>query len=402
MLTLAKMTDKKWKEIAPRLPRTYAPDDVKARFAKFGDPSVYRAGDGWVAILDAKDGTGTCMVLGAGEETPRATDVPRAKALRIHHVSADGKRACVAASEDVLELDLASGKSRVVFRLPEGAWARSMVYLAGDRAAIVHGATLLLLATGDEWREVSSMKLEGENELTAIRGGAILLLTPAGWYGARTPVAYAVKGDALEEIGRAQAHFRSGADELDGRVFVTDSKWKRHELLGLPGTPKTAGPETTADDYTFYGESPSDWYEGANLGHVYEIVFREQPSAPVKAKIAKLFSKETRKGPIEASPTPWMWSGRWALFFVGERTAHGERFFEAVRALLDKVHAIEPLAEVIFRGTRADDTTYPRPPTPGPRYPDLALPAAFGSKHDDTLPIAAPDPAFEKARAGSR
>jgi|GEM_PF-2830281 len=396
MLTLAKMTDKKWKEIAPLLPRRLAPDEVAALFAKLGDSSVRVAGKGWAAIVRGKDEMSELYVMPAGAKDPQRADVPAARALQLHDVSLDGKSVVVSATEHVYEVELASGKSHVVFRLPDGAWALSIVYLAGGRAAITFGQTLLFLETAEAWRQISSPSIDGEHHLTAVRAGSILITTPSGNYAVRRPIAYSVSSDSLDEIGRASDYFKAGAEELDGRVFVTDSKWKRHELLGLPGICSKL--EVGADDYIFYGESPSDWYEGANLGHPYELVFRQPPNDALKAKIARLIEQKTSKGPVEVAPTPWMWSGRFALFFVGERNAHGDRFFEAMRALLDLVHAQAQLAEVIFRGTRGDNTTYPRPPTPGPRYPKSEFPRMFGSTIDDSLPIGAPDQAFENAR----
>lgn len=238
MLTLAKISDKQWKEIAPRLPRTYAPDDVKKKFP--GDALAIRAGDAWIAEVD-----GELFVLRPGDAKARKTDVPKESALGIRHVSADGARAIVSAGEDIREVDVAKLGSRVVFTLPKEAWARSVKYLAGERAAIVHRETLVFLATGEKWKELSSMKLDGETDLTVVKDGSILLTIPGGWYGGRMPIAYEVMPDGLEEIGRADKHFKSGADEFEGRVFVTDSKWKHHELLGLPGS---VGPATPSSD----------------------------------------------------------------------------------------------------------------------------------------------------------
>ena len=392
MLTLGKISDKQWKEIAPRLPRTYAPDDVKKKFP--GDALPRKAGDAWIAEVDEE-----IFILRPDDKKAQKADVPKESALGVRDVSPDGARAIVSAGEDIREVDVSSLTSRVVFTLPKEGWARSVKYLACERAAIVHGSTLLLVATGEKWKELSSMRLDGETDLTVVKGGSILVTIPDGTYGGRPSIAYAVKPDALEEIARTDGftHFKSGADEFEGRVFVTDHKWKRHELLGLPGaSTKPATP--SAGDYVFYGESPSDWFEGANLGHIYEIVFETEPDAKTKAKIAKLFTKATSKGLVEAAPHPWMWSGRWALFFVGERKKGGEPFFEAVKALMDQIHATAPLAEVIFRGTRADNTRYPRPPTPGPKWPKLQFPKQFGSSIDESLPMGAPDEAFEKAR----
>ena len=393
MLTLGKISDKQWKEIAPRLPRTYAPDDVKKKFP--GDALPKRAGDAWIAEVDDE-----IFVLRPGDKKAVKTDVPKESALGVRDVSSDGARAIVSAGENIREVDVSKLASRVVFTLPKDAWARSVKYLAGERAAIVHGSTLLFLATGETWKELSRVKLDGETDLTVVKNGTVLITIPDGTYGGRPSVAYAVKPDGLEEIARTDGftHFKSGADEIDGRVFVTDHKWKRHELLGLPGAATTKPAMPSGDDYVFYGESPGDWFEGANLGHIYEIVFKTEPDAKTKAKIAKLFTKQTSKGLVEAAPHPWMWSGRWALFFVGERKKGGDPFFEAVKKLMDEIHAEAPLAEVIFRGTRADETRYPRPPTPGPKWPKLQFPKQFGSSIDASLPEGAPDEAFEKAR----
>lgn len=401
MLTLGKISDKQWREIALRLPRTWAPEDVKKKFPG-KDPLVHAAGAAWIATLGDE-----LFVLRPGDEEAQKTDVPKESGLRFRDASKDGARAIVSATEAVREVDLATLQSRVVFTLPKTAWARSAKYLAGDRAAIVFDVngenTLLFLSTGPEWKTLTSTKLDGETDLTVVKDATIVITIPAGTYGGRETIAHVVKPEGLEEIARTDdlTHFMSGADECDGRVFVTDHSWKRHELLGLPGAPTTTPAMPAEDDYIFYGESPNDWFEGANLGHVYELCFKNEPDAAAKAKIAKLFTKETSKGLVEGAPHPWMWSGRWALFFVGERKKGGDPFFEAVKKLMDKIHKIAPLAEVIFRGTRADTTQYPRKPTPGPKWPRLQFGRQFGSSIDASLPEGTPDEAFEKARTKS-
>jgi hypothetical protein len=392
MLTLGKISDKQWREIVPRLSKTWASDDVKKKFP--GDALPRAAGDAWIAVVDDE-----LFVLRPGDAKAVKTDVPKEGALGIRDVAADGARAIVSAGANVREVDVSTLVSRVVFTLPKDAWARAK-YLAGERAAIVQGSTLHFVSAGATWKELSTLKLDGETDLTVVRNGTILVTIPDGTYGGRPSVAYAVKPENLEEIARTDGftHFKSGADECDGRVFVTDHKWKRNELLGLPGAATTKPAMPSPDDYIFYGESPNDWFEGANLGHVYELVFKEAPDEKTKTKIAELFTRKTSKGLVEAAPQPWMWSGRWALFFVGERKKGGDPFFEAMKKLIDEIHDVAPLAEAIFRGTRDDGTRYPRPPTPGPKWPRLQFGKQLGSTIDESLPMGAPDEAFEKAR----
>jgi hypothetical protein len=401
MLTLAKIPDKKWQAIAACLPARWAPEDVVKKFEKLGKArSPSAAGAAWVATVEERDGnTSGLWILRPEGAAPVKSTIPTGSALRLHDVSPDGKHLLVAASEDIYQVAVATLAWRTVYTLPTGAWARAAVHLGGDRAVILHGTQLELLdTTGETWRKVASLALDGEQDLTAVRDRTILLTTPDGMIFGRPAIAYAVK-EGFEELGRtdSRSQFRSGADELDGRVFVTDSKWKRHELLGLPGAPARPA-AVSPDDYLFFGESPDDWHEGANLGHAYELVFREPPSKATKVTIAKLFTKKTSKGLVEGSPTPWLWSGRFALFLVGERRAGGDKFFDAMRGLIDAIHAAAPLAEARFRGMTAEKATYPRAPTPGPRWPGWDF---RGTTSDPALPAGAPDEEFEKARKKS-
>ena len=405
MLKLARISDKKWQELAAHLPPGVSPE-VKDRFMKVGEGVPKIAGPGYASTLK-RAGNTELWILGEGEETPRQAHLAPVPTMFLLDVSPDGKRVLVSYRTAVSEVDLASGEERLVFRLPEETWTSRATYLAGDRVALVAAKKLRLLATGESWREVLSLDLGGDCDVTPLRSRTLLMTVPTGNYGGRVAKVYCLLADSLEEVTKADfatPPFRPEVEEMDGRTFVLDRNWNRYELLGLPDAPAAATSKVHEDDYIFYGEAPGDWYEGANLGHIYEVVFREPPSAQTKARLAKVFEKGTSEGAVESAPHAWMWSGRWAMFFLGERDPERYRngFFDGVRELMDSFHAAAPVAEVIFRGTRSDGTVYPRSPTPGPRYPKIRLPEMFGSTTDDSLPIGAPDEAFEKARVAAR
>ena len=66
--------------------------------------------------------------------------------------------------------------------------------------------------------------------------------------------------------------------------------------------------------FRFYGLAPGDWFEGANLGHAYEVHFASSPKAATRKQIATAFETAIASLPVEAddSRARWLWSGEWA------------------------------------------------------------------------------------------
>lgn len=180
--------------------------------------------------------------------------------------------------------------------------------------------------------------------------------------------------------------------------------------------PPPSGPKSSPGDrdddgvfpYLFYGANPGDWYEGANDGHRYEVRFREPPDAASRAQLARIYESELRQGPASAATEPWLWSGPWALFAIGERwTSAGRSAFAQVERMLDRVHAIVPVRQVVFWGARArgnndyrtDQSVAARPhPIAGPNYPGASSPDLFEQPRDPSIPTPAVDDGFERAR----
>ncbi len=157
-----------------------------------------------------------------------------------------------------------------------------------------------------------------------------------------------------------------------------------------------------------YGLFPDDWYEGANLGHAYELRFAKPPTPEAKLKIAALFEQKLAEGAAEPSPEPWLWSGPWALFYVGER-AMGESgssrdCFGAVFDVISKIDDVWPVDEAIFIGAREADDDEEGPPSDGPEYPgiDCLSDELFGRSRDSDLPAGKADQSFEAARKQAR
>ena len=166
--------------------------------------------------------------------------------------------------------------------------------------------------------------------------------------------------------------------------------------------------EDTGGAFRTYGLSPDDWYEGANLGHAYELRFARTPTPEAKEKIAALFEQKLAEGAAEPSPEPWLWSGPWAFFYVGERemgeSGSSRDCFGAMFDVFSAIDELWPVDEAIFIGAREAEDDEDERPSDGPEYPgiDCLSDELFGRSRDPALPSGKPDGAFEAAREKAR
>jgi hypothetical protein len=163
--------------------------------------------------------------------------------------------------------------------------------------------------------------------------------------------------------------------------------------------------------FRFYGVAPRDWFEGANLGHLYELQFVTAPSATARRAIAAAFEAAAFASPVDVDADPWRWSGAWVVLFVGERAAGDARgTFAAMGELCKAIHAVAPLAQVVFHGARERGTTgwdawsvKQQDPTPGPAWPGLDTSmGAYGTERAARKVSVSTDKAFEAARVAAR
>lgn len=163
--------------------------------------------------------------------------------------------------------------------------------------------------------------------------------------------------------------------------------------------------------FRFYGIEPRDWFEGANLGHLYELQFVKAPSAATRRSIAEAFEAAAFASPVDVDADPWRWSGAWVALFVGERSAGDARgTFEAMGELCKAIHAVAPLAQVVFHGARERGTdgwdawsVKQQEPTPGPAWPGLDTSmGAYGTERPARKASVSTDKAFEAARVAAR
>ena len=106
-----------------------------------------------------------------------------------------------------------------------------------------------------------------------------------------------------------------------------------------------------------YGWNPGDWHNGANDGHLWELVFRTAPSAEQKHRLAEAYERKLASGPARAGSPFWKWSGRHARFLTGERWNSAERAsFAKVREVIAHFHTVAPLSRAIFLGQREPAT----------------------------------------------
>jgi hypothetical protein len=111
--------------------------------------------------------------------------------------------------------------------------------------------------------------------------------------------------------------------------------------------------------FLFYGRRPADWVDGAGMGHVYEVRFREPLATDRRSWVALVFETalhDTVVSPPDAGH-PFHWSGHWALLCVGERRIWGQafdhdRFFEDMTKTFLALHQIAGIAEVVMGNAR--------------------------------------------------
>ena len=174
--------------------------------------------------------------------------------------------------------------------------------------------------------------------------------------------------------------------------------------------------------FLFYGRRPTDWVDGAGMGHAYEVRFREPPCAERRAWIALIFETSlhaTVVAPPDAS-RPFQWSGQWALLCVGERRAWGqnfdrERFFDDMAKTFVALHQVAPIAEVVMGNARRrgdnrwDLWSHAQQRRPSTHPPFRAYRRVYGIDEADCLedrpsqgPRGVIDTSFEAARIRAR
>ena len=167
-----------------------------------------------------------------------------------------------------------------------------------------------------------------------------------------------------------------------------------------------------------HGFGPADWFEGSSEGQGYELCFADPPDDGTRVRIAHAFEDALRGTGAEPSDDPWLWSGRWALFFVAERPdedAGVDDEFDArqtfcdmedgVREALHAIDAVSPIEHAIFWGASALHEWDGEPPPPGPVWPGLEQPSPeiIGRAGPDRGLLAGKvDTSFESARKEAR
>lgn len=158
--------------------------------------------------------------------------------------------------------------------------------------------------------------------------------------------------------------------------------------------------------FLFWGHSPTDWFEGANEGHIYEVRFVNPPDGSARKAVARELTVALRAGSAVLGSTPLQWSGAWMLVFFGERRAGTARAaFAQVAEALAKVHRVVPIAEVVMLSARAPGASpwdqyteaTARRPKPGPPWRGLVFLGHYSTRNTK-LNAGSPDSAAEEAR----
>ena len=219
--------------------------------------------------------------------------------------------------------------------------------------------------------------------------------------GSTLTVRFGKVGTAGQTKVKQLASPAAAAKELD--KVVAEKRKKGYVEDGGAAPPAARAPMRT------YGLRPGDW--GEDTEHPFEVKFATPPSAADKAKIARLFETKLAKGDGAPCAQAWLWSGPWALFFVGEREADddrtaAQRTVAAVAAVGKAFQAIDkevPVAELLFLGLTAlhSSEKIEVPASDGPDWglDYTAADTAYGRKCVDPEDTPVLDPEFEAARA---
>lgn len=168
-------------------------------------------------------------------------------------------------------------------------------------------------------------------------------------------------------------------------------------------------PQTNDDShpFRFYGRHPSDW----NAFDPFEIRFADVPSDEKKEELGATFVRESRKLGLEPESFG-DWSGRFLLIsFASPSGAGMAKFLDKTETLLRRLHAVSPIDQVVFWGTRAPSegdaltrwSLGQSPPVPGPDNGMRAVREfAFSKECDPALPPYATDDAFLRGCSSER
>ncbi len=157
--------------------------------------------------------------------------------------------------------------------------------------------------------------------------------------------------------------------------------------------------------FRFYGRSPSAWAEGGDLGHRFDVQFAREPSAAERAELGARWHAATAAGVAEGGP--WLWSGRFAAFVVGERRPSRGGHLGVVADFLARAHELVPIADATYHNAREGQGPWDvwslaaGPPDPGPAFRSRALAPAYRRAVDPALPAPAPDAAFDGGVRGA-
>jgi len=214
--------------------------------------------------------------------------------------------------------------------------------------------------------------------------------------------------------------------EKTGKGYVADEETFGGSAAAPTKAPSGAGEKVAAPSakaatlpaaagkypFLFYGASPDDWAEGANGGHVFDLRFAVSPDAETRLKIAGAFERAAYKSAVDPDGDAWRWAGSWALVTVGESDSGEGDFFAGMQTILRKLHAVAPLAEVIYWGVREwspynDKWTkwsisQQGKPTPEPAWAGAEPVGDFGQTKDASLGTGKEDEAVEKLRSKTR
>lgn len=216
---------------------------------------------------------------------------------------------------------------------------------------------------------------------------------------------------------------RARANHSAGRLAAALADYEWLDALGYAPAPRLAdslvaiidhdGARAAAGEhpFRFYGNQPADWEVGSNASHRYRLVFRDPPDSETRARIAEAFESACA-GRVDTTRGAWRWSGRFAALVVGEhRIGEQDDHFDAVEDVTRAIHAVCPLAEVVYLDARAASFGDPwerwtiarqAVPTAAPRFGDVAALWVDAPRDVRDFDPITNDDAFEQARRDAR
>lgn len=104
--------------------------------------------------------------------------------------------------------------------------------------------------------------------------------------------------------------------------------------------------------FRYYGSECDDWIEGGEGSHCFTVQFKRAPKDEELTALGRLYAESLTTGQARPSDKPWEWSGRFALFYVGERGCSEGAHIGSVTRFLRQAHEIIAIEDAVYFNAR--------------------------------------------------